>query len=163
MTDAPLSKQAEIAQGVLERMLQEMAFPATVEVVETPDQITLTMVSAESLSLLVGKGGQTLNATELLLTMITRHQTQEYGKRLVLDAEGYRGRQTDALVEKAQEAARQARETGEPVPLEPMNARDRRTVHMAIQEMEGLATFSTGEDPYRHIVVCLPGQEEAEG
>ena len=65
MTDAPLSKQAEIAQGVLERMLQEMAFPATVEVVETPDQITLTMVSEESLSLLVGKGGLSGNVLRI--------------------------------------------------------------------------------------------------
>ncbi len=65
-----------------------------------------------------------------------------------MDAEGYRQRQTARLEEIARDAAARVIESGEAVALEPMNARDRRTVHMVIAEIEGAASYSVGEEPY---------------
>lgn len=160
-TTMPLSEQAQVAKAVLTEMLRQMDFPgeAFVSVAETAEQITLSMQSEEPLGLLIGKAGQTLNAIELLVTLITRHKTQEYGKRLVVDAEQYRAQQTRRIEDIAQAAAEKVRATGESVALEPMNARDRRTVHMVVAEIEGLCSTSVGEEPYRHLVICLPGQE----
>lgn len=157
----PLSQQATLAQQTLQEMLRQMQFPApvTVDVEETPEQVTLTMRSEDALGILIGKGGQTLNAIELLVTLITRNTTQSHGKRLVVDAEGYRQQQTGRIEEVARAAAQRVLDSGENVELEPMNARDRRTAHMAIAEMEGVATVSIGEEPYRRLVICLPGQE----
>lgn len=157
----PLSMQAEIARTALQDMLAQMEFPVpvTIELREEPEQIVLSLHSEQPLGLLIGKGGQTLNAIELLITLIARHKTGEYGKRVVIDAEGYRQQQARRIEDVAREAAHQVLETGESVVLEPMNARDRRTAHMAIAEVEGVSTVSVGEEPYRHLVVCLPGQE----
>ncbi|HEY3377975.1 MAG TPA: R3H domain-containing nucleic acid-binding protein [Armatimonadota bacterium] len=157
----PLSEQAQVAEAALREMLRQMEFPApvTIDVSETPEQITLAMHSEQPLGVLIGKGGQTLNALELLVTLIARHKTDAYGKRVVLDAEGYRGQQTGRIEEIARAAAHRVLESGENVELEPMNARDRRTAHMAISEIEGVSTVSIGEEPYRRLVVSLPGQE----
>lgn len=158
----PLSDQARAVLQALQRMLTEMNFPASVDVSETDDQIALTITSDQPLGLLIGKGGQTLNAIELLVTLIARHQLQTYGKRVVVDAEGYRQRQVGRLEEMAREAAHRALDTGECVPLEPMNARDRRTVHMVTTEIEGIESTSLGEEPYRYIVLCPSGKKPPE-
>ena len=162
MTATPLSQEAQIARQVLQEILQHMDFAAEVEVQEQPEQIMLTMVSDRPMGLLIGKGGQTLNAIELLVRTITQTKLQALERHIVVDAEGYRARHAERLEEAARLAARQVLETGESIPMEPMNPRDRRTVHMAIAEIEGVASTSAGEEPYRHVVVCLPGQCEEE-
>lgn len=160
----PISEQAQVAKETLSMILQQMEFPApvTIDVTETDDQLNLELHCEEPLGALIGKGGQTLNALELLITLIARHKTGAYGKRLTLDAEGYRQKQNRRIEDLAREIAMRVLETGESVALEPMNARDRRIAHMAIADVEGVKTVSIGEEPYRHLVICLPGQEPAE-
>ncbi len=155
----PLTEEAQIAKDALARMLAEMEFPAEVDASETTDQVLLTITSAQPLGVLIGKNAQTLNAIELVLKQIVQHKTHSYGKHLQVDAEGYREDHAQHLRELAADVADRVRENQEAIELEPMNARDRRTVHMVIQEMDDLRTYSAGEDPYRHIVICLPGQE----
>ena len=158
----PLSEDALIAQEVMQAILREMAFPAEVTVSETPEQIQLTLSSEQPMGLLIGRNGQTLNAIELLVKTIAQHKLHMFHRHLLVDAEGYRQHQTDRLEETARQAANEVLDTGESVSLEAMNARDRRTVHMTIAEIEGVSSFSVGEEPYRHLVICLPGQEEKE-
>ncbi|MHB9026182.1 MAG: Jag family protein [Armatimonadota bacterium] len=155
----PVFDQAQVAREVLETILREMVFPSAVEVEETEEQVVLTITSEAPMGLLIGKGGQTLNALELIVKQITQHKTGSYGKHLVLDAEGYRTRTADRLTELAQETAERVRDLGETVELEPMSPRDRRTVHLALQEAEGVETYSKGDDPYRRVVVCPAGQK----
>ncbi|MHB9131819.1 MAG: Jag family protein [Armatimonadota bacterium] len=163
MTNQPLPTQAQVAHEVLTTILKEMEFPGTVEVTEDEEQVVLTIISDQPMGLLIGKGGQTLDAIELIVKQIVQQKTKERGKHLVVDAEGYRSRHAERLQEMGREAAHRVLETGESEALEPMSPRDRRTVHMAISEVEGVETFSAGEDPYRHIVICLPGQQPGEG
>jgi len=160
-----MSDEARVALQVMQEILQHMDFPATVEAQEDAEQITLTLISDKPMGLLIGKSGQTLNAIELVVKTIVQAKLHNLHKHIVLDAEGYRERHTERLRELARSAAAQALETGAPVPLEPMNPRDRRTVHMVIAETEGVESVSAGAEPYRHVIVCLPGQcqDEAEG
>ena len=161
MTDTtPLSNEGQVARQVLQEILQHMGFDASIDAEESPEQITLTMVSEQPMGLLIGKGGQTLNAIELLVRTITQTKIHTLEKHIVIDAEGYRARHTDRLQDLARQAAQQVLETGEAVPMEPMSPRDRRTVHMTLAEIDGVESTSVGEEPYRHIVVSLPGQGE---
>lgn len=164
MSTQPLSEQSAIAKEVVETVIEYMEFPApvTVEVSEAEDQVTVSVTSEESLGALIGKGGQTLNALEMLVKEIVFHKTHLRGKHIMLDAEGYRARQTQRLEEMAREFTERVLESGEAVALEPMSARDRRTVHMVLAEIDGVASYSVGEEPYRHLVICLPGQEKEE-
>ena len=153
MTEMPLSGEAELAQQVLQETVRLMGFPATVSATEEPEQIVLTLTSDEPMGLLIGKGGQTLNAIELVVRTIVEQKLHHAEKRIVIDAEGYRARHAERLEQMAREAAQRVLDTGEPFAMEPMNARDRRTVHMTIAEIPGVASESHGEDPFRHLVI----------
>ena len=73
--------------------------------------------------------------------------------RVLVDVEDYRKRRAEHLVEKAQEAAKRALETGEEQALEPMTALERKIVHDAVAEIDGVESGSLGEDADRHVVV----------
>ena len=163
MAQSPLSEQAQVAYDVLCEIVQGMGFPApvTITVQETSEQIVLDLRSDEPMGQLIGKGGQTLNALELLVKQIIQHKTREHGKFIMIDAEGYRERQQARLREMTHEAAREVLETGESVALEPMSPRDRRTIHTAAAEIDGVQTYSEDDEPYRHVVICLAGQKPA--
>ncbi len=81
-------------------------------------------------------------------------------KRIVVDVEGDREKR-DALLERiADRAAKRATETGRSVALEPMNSKDRRGIHMALRDEDGIATMSIGEGRYRQVVVVPEGADE---
>jgi len=82
---------------------------------------------------------------------------------VVVDAEGYRGRREDALMDLAQRLADKAVKSARPVPVEPMSAHDRRIVHMALAEHEGVTTESEGEGLFRRVVIFPKGQAAAGG
>lgn len=156
-----LSEFAEAAHRVLQEIIREMAFPGQVDisVTETPEQVMLAISSEEPLGVLIGQGGQTLNALELLVRTMAQHKTASHGKAITVDAEGFRTQQVDQMTVVARAAAEEAIATGEPVALDPMTPRDRRTVHMVIAEIPGVVSDSAGEEPNRHIVVYPEGYE----
>lgn len=131
-----------------------------VHVAEDEDQVSLTMTSEGPLDALIGKSAQVLNALEMITALIVRQKIHAYGKRMVVDADGYRAQQEERLAELARATVEKVLASGEPVALDPMNARDRRIVHTAVTEMEGISTTSEGEDPYRHVVVYPIRDEE---
>jgi spoIIIJ-associated protein len=157
-----LSMEAEIAHQVLTTILKEMDFPAEIGMVESENEIAITITSERPLGILIGKGGQTLDALELLVKQITHHKIRQYGKHIQLDAEGYREKHANRMMEGAREIAREVIESSEEAPLESMNARDRRLIHMAVKEFPELETYSLGEEPNRYIVICLKGQAQPE-
>ena len=84
--------------------------------------------------------------------------------RIVVDIEGERANREELLNRVADKAAKRAESTGRPVALEAMNSRDRRTIHVALREVEGIATMSVGEGRFRQVVVVpesAPEYEEA--
>jgi len=84
-------------------------------------------------------------------------------KRVVVDVEGDRERREAFLERTAGRAAKRARETGRSVALDPMNAKDRRAIHVALREEDGIATMSIGDrGDYRQVVVVPEGAPEYE-
>src|SRR5690606_40181932 len=79
----------------------------------------------------------------------------ESRRRFILDAEGYRERRRKTLRNLADRLARQVLRTGKEVVLEPMSPADRKVIHTQIQGIEGLTTYSEGEDPDRRVVIAL--------
>jgi spoIIIJ-associated protein len=101
---------------------------------------------------LIGKHGQTLDAIQELTRQVVGRRLDERIQVLV-DVEDYRKRRASRLVERAHAAAERALETGEPQSLEAMGALDRKIVHDAVAEIDGVESGSEGEDPDRHVVV----------
>jgi len=145
---------------VLRQLLQHMGIDAEVIAQEDEERITLEVKGPET-GLVIGKKGQTLDALQYLVNKISSRGIAEdvESKPVSVDAEGYRGRRAESLTELAHALAEKARRTGKPVAAEPMSPGDRRVIHVALAEAEGVTTRSEGEGIYRHLVV-IPAQGE---
>ena len=139
------------AQQEAEQLLGLMGYEAQAAVEESAEGISLTFVGQE-MDLLIGRDGKTLDALEFLLGLhVARRQGQWIP--IVVDTQGYRARRERTLIAAAQQAADRAAREGAPVVLEPMESRDRRTVHLVLQDDPRVTTASEGEGEQRRVVV----------
>lgn len=137
------------AQAV--QLLGLMGFEAAATAEESNEAISVVL-SGRDMGALIGHHGRTLDALELLLGL---HTARRHGRwiPIIVDAQGYRARRERALIAVAREAADRAARDDQPVALEPMDARDRRTVHLALHDDPRVTTASEGEDEQRRVVV----------
>jgi spoIIIJ-associated protein len=130
------------------------AFGADGESELTVDGIELDVqVRGDDLGLLVGPGGRTLNAVQDLVRVAAQRRLGDHETRLRIDVAGYRERRSIALGKFAADVAAQVRESGAARSLEPMTSADRKVIHDALNEEDGVASSSSGEDPYRRVIV----------
>ena len=110
-------------------------------------------VHGEELGLLVGPSGRTLNAIQDLVRVAAQRRLGDHETRLRIDVASYRERRSAALARFASDVAQQVRDSGEARSLEPMTSADRKVIHDSLNEEDGVQSSSTGEDPYRRVVV----------
>ena len=102
---------------------------------------------------LVGKHGEVLNALQYLVNVVA-HRRFGTEARATLDGNDYRKRREDVLTQMASQIAAQVRERGEEAVLDALPAFERRIVHKALQEIDGVSTYSEGEEPNRRVVIA---------
>jgi spoIIIJ-associated protein len=139
------------AQQILKGLLERLQIVAQIEIKEDADRICLN-IQGDGSGLLIGRKGQTLDALEYLLNKMVA-KNLEGKKRIVVDTENYRARREESLVNLAKRLGDKARQLGRPVTVSPMNAHDRRIVHLALQNDRSLRTRSTGAGLYRKIII----------
>jgi len=103
-------------------------------------------------SLIIGKNGQTLEAIEHVVNLIV-NRSSETRVKINLDTENYRVHQEERLNALAAKAADQVRTTGKIYRFDPMSSKDRRVIHLALKEAEGVETFSEGEGAFRKVII----------
>jgi spoIIIJ-associated protein len=101
---------------------------------------------------IIGKRGAVLEAIQYLTSRIA-HRPGEPRKHVAVDAEGYRARHEDQLGEMARRLGERVAAEGKIITFDPMNARDRRVVHMALKDVTGVRTESNGEGPDRRVQI----------
>jgi spoIIIJ-associated protein len=148
----PGSELAEMARAVVERIVRGVGISTRVSVAEDDEQVTVSCAGGD-VGVLIGKHGQTIDAVQYLVNAILVRAYGDARKPCVVDAGGYRDRRRATLDSIAQRCAKQAVERGERVPLEPMTAVERKIVHEALKEFEGVETASEGTEPNRYVVV----------
>jgi spoIIIJ-associated protein len=148
---APVPLLLEILRA-LEDALEE---PLGIEVREDDEQGLAIRIEGPGRSWLLEDGGAPLAALDHLLRRVL--QAQGHSNRLTLWCEGWRERRDAALRERALDLARAVREDGQPRRMEPLNAYERRIVHVAVAELGGLSTFSEGEGHERFVTIA-PGR-----
>jgi spoIIIJ-associated protein len=142
---------AETAQEFVTGLLKAMGLDAEV-VGNTEGESAFIDVTGESLGVLIGRRGQTLDALqEITRTAVQRRLRARV--RLVVDVEGYRARRRASLADYARSMAERAKERGTEIELEPMNSFERKVVHDAVAEVEGAVSFSEGEEPNRKVII----------
>jgi spoIIIJ-associated protein len=156
--DAPtldqLEEQADAAADFLEEMLVRMDIDAIAEPNVSEGHMYVDIVDGpeDDMSLLIGRHGQTLEAIqELMRLSVGRRLDQRI--RVIVDIENYRKRREARLEEHARELAGRVIETGREEELEPMNSYERKLVHDAVADIDGVETESRGVDPARYVVI----------
>ena len=137
--------------GVLKTILDEMGIECEITSETTDGNIYLT-VSTPNAGLLIGRRGRTLNSIQHLLNCIV-NRSSLVKRRVIVDAEQYRERREEILVNLANKFASRVKATGQEVVVEPMNPQDRRIIHLALQDDDQIATFSRGDGSFRSVVI----------
>ena len=109
--------------------------------------------------LLIGRKGDTLNSLQHLVGRVVSKKLGGY-QRLTLDVGGYLRNRHEILKQKAVKAAEKVKKTNHEVALEPMKAAERRVVHMALSEIEGITTYTVGNGDLRKVCVSPVRAEE---
>lgn len=122
---------------------------------------TVFQVSGPAAEAISSGEPRTAEAIQLLVNQVAARQDED-AKRVVVDLEGDRSNRESYLARLASRAAKRAGETGRSVALDPMNAKDRREVHVALRDEDGIATMSIGEGRYRQVLVVPEGAPEYE-
>src|SRR5215212_1044141 len=156
--DQSESEQSEAPEGLLEEIrtlvssvLDAMGFEARVEVYDAGGFIAAD-VAPDNIALFIGQKGETIDALQYLVN-VAAFRERPFFKRVVLDAEGYRQRRVEAIQGMAHRTARRAVRERRTVEMPPMNAAERRVVHLFLSENPGVTTESEGSGDNRRVRV----------
>ncbi len=155
----PEDTPAGRAQKFLMDVTDRMGVKVDVYVDESKaDNLSIHMIG-DTLGILIGRRGETLDALQYLTSLQVNKGREGY-IRVTLDTENYRAKREDSLRRLAQRMANRAVKTGRRVVLEPMNPYERRVLHTALQNHPAVTTHSEGEEPNRRVVIMLKNQPE---
>ncbi len=141
----------EETEQFLNEVAKNMGLDVSIETVVEEGHVTYTL-AGEKIAILIGKRGRTLNALQYLTQLVLNKNVDEYFK-VTVDAEGYRKRREETLIELAQKMREKALRVKGKVALEPMPAYERKVIHSSLQGSNDITTYSDGVEPHRHIVI----------
>jgi spoIIIJ-associated protein len=149
------AQRAEVEDFLTDLLAAFGRSDATVSVVVAEDDAALeATVEGTELGLLVGQKGVTLQAVqELVRSMVQRRFVGQAHARVRLDVAGYRARRKVALERFARDVADNVKTSGVAKALDPMGSADRKVVHDAVNDIDGVTTVSEGEDAARRVVI----------
>jgi spoIIIJ-associated protein len=122
------------------------------------EQTIKIRVEGNHVGTLIGHRGETLDALQLLTSLVVNHQNgdeQDSYYKVQLDVGGYRKKREKTLESLAARLAEKALSTGRNIALDPMNSYERRIVHTALSDVDGISTYSEGEEPERRVIITL--------
>lgn len=142
----------------LEGLFELLNVTACTELVSEGEKIEINVTAANTTPI-IGKRGETLDAVQTLAGAVANTGRDEY-KRVVVDCENYRENREATLKKLAENLAQKATRLGKKIKLEPMNPYERRIIHSALSEIDGVKTESEGKEPNRYIVVIPDNLED---
>ena len=156
-----LLEQDKRARKFLEDVFAAMKIEVELQRSETEEGI-LFQIEGESLGILIGKHGQTLDALQYLTNLAANRGVAGERLHVQLDIEGYRARREETLTRLAGHLAEKACRIGQEIHLEPMNRHERKIIHMALQDSRKVSTYSAGDEPRRYVVIVPRRRRRAE-
>ncbi|MBR3307772.1 MAG: protein jag [Lachnospiraceae bacterium] len=149
--EPPLTK-ADIAKNYMLEVMKAMGIADASITVSDAENGALFELSGEGLEELLGKKGELLDAFQYLSSLVCNKVDRDYF-RISTDCNGFREKRKQQLEELARKIAANVKKSGRTSALEPMNPYERRIIHAAVSEIEGVTSRSTGEEPYRKVLI----------
>ncbi len=159
LTDDEMDTIADLAVGYLKGILSLFGEnSSSIDEYDGENGELILDVNGGDLAVLIGRHGRTLDALQMILTSLMSSSLKFYYP-IVVDIEGYKSRRRRKLEDMARSSAARAKERGGKVTLSPMNAYERRIIHLTLRDDEGVVTHSEGEEPERRVVITAVREE----
>lgn len=156
-----MEESIQYAKKYLEDLLSFFGLNTDVYASNSEDEVIELHVPTSHLNgFLIGQRGETMHALQFLVSSALKANDYEV-TRVNVDVAEYKQQRADRLTEKALTWIESVKKSGEAMPLRPMNAADRRTIHRLAGE-HGVETESQGEGRDRHIVLKASGATSTE-
>ena len=144
--------KTDITVKYIKRVLTGMGVEnITIEVTEIENGISLE-INGDGFQEMIGAKGELLDSLQYLASLVCNKVDREYF-RITTDSNGFRDRRKKQLEELAAKIANNVKKSGRSSALEPMNPYERRIIHAAVSEIEGVTSQSKGEEPYRKVII----------
>ncbi len=155
--EADPKEQLDVSIKFLEGLINSFGLEGTVNG-ELDDQNLLVAIKGEQTEALVGEKGNIIRSLHELTRTVIQRKTGA-GTRLRLDVADYAVKRKEALTIYAERLTKQILEDHQEVMLEPMNSVDRKTLHDAVADIDGIQSYSEGREPYRSVVFAPNGDQ----
>lgn len=154
VSEAGMKQAEELATGFITGLLDKMGIEGTVTVLPQIecDQLRLE-INGPDMGPIIGRRGDTLDAIQYLASLVLNNALKEH-VRLSVNTENYREKRTESLERLARKMAMKVVKSHRSMTLEPMNPYERRIIHAALQDFNGVTTYSTGTEPSRRVVIA---------
>ena len=149
--EALINPKVKLAKDYITSILRAMDIEVEYTVYQNETGAIINIESNNN-GTIIGRRGETLDAIQYLCSIIANKGDKDY-YRITIDCLGYRNKRKDTLEQLAAKVAKSVLRTGRSQPLEPMNPYERRVIHSAISNIEGVSSRSVGEEPYRKIII----------
>lgn len=142
------------AVDYLMRILEGMGMEAKADAKEEGDDIIIDLDCGDDYGIVIGRRGETLDAIQYLTRLVVNRGNDDY-KKVSINIGDYREKREKTLIALAHKNAAKVAKYGRNVTLEPMNPFERRIIHTAVQDIEGVTSHSIGSDADRRVVITL--------
>ena len=144
--------KAEIAKNYMLDVIKAMGIENAEIDTEDTESGAMFEIKSEEFESLIGRKGELLDALQYLSSLICNKIDRDY-YRISTDCNGFRERRKEQLEGLARKIAANVKRSGRTSALEPMNPYERRIIHAAVSEIDGVTSHSTGDEPYRKVII----------
>jgi spoIIIJ-associated protein len=161
VTDERYNEVATTSKEILAKILTLMGVSAEIETKPGKDANEVELnIKGESGGLLIGRRGQTLEALQYILSRIVAERIGPEGPQPIVDTENYRMRRVRTLEDMALRMGEKAKRSRKTMGIDALSARDRRIIHLTLQDDPWLTTKSLGQGPYRRLLIIPEGDRK---
>lgn len=147
-TDEDAARLLEIVQNVIKAADLEVDSKVT----KLQGRYANVELDGQDAAYLIGRHGEVINAFQYLVNIMAARKYAN-GVRVTLDGNHYREKREEALTKLTHRIAAEVKARGEEAVMEALPAFERRIVHKVASEIEGVTTYSEGEEPNRCVVI----------
>ena len=149
-----MKKAEQLATDFITGLLEKMGVEGQVKTLPQVDCDQLRLeISGSDMGPIIGRRGDTLDAIQYLGSLVLNNALDEH-VRLSVNTENYREKRAESLERLARKMAMKVVKSHRSMTLEPMNPYERRIIHAALQDFNGVTTYSTGTEPGRRVVIA---------
>lgn len=145
--------KADVLYCFLSDVFEKADVVAEINIDETDDELRTDVKGDNNIGMFIGRRGEVMDALQYLAGLAVNKGNEDY-KKVTLDIENYRKKREETLNLLAQKLASKVLKSRRNVTLEPMNPYERRLIHVALQEVKNIKTYSMGEEPHRKVIIA---------